>query len=110
MKQADAQAYLNNLGTRGGMTYYMYVDDSNWDDLLDERTFRGLATNNTPESALHATPQGLRYHRSWLVNRGNLNEDDLPLDRTDEVYAKAYFIDGGGHTRLAISNLVVANL
>lgn len=108
MRQADAQGYINNMGTRGAMSYGIWgeepgLDEQRWGDNLI-----GAAANNTPDSALHATPEGLRFHHTVVVSRSVLNEDTGWFDNHDEIYADAVFIDGDGGQRPARSKTITA--
>ncbi len=110
MTQADAQGYLNNMGSQGGMRFNIRGDDFNEEGPRFSQRFYGLTANNSPtDAALHATPEGLRFARSLIVNRSVLNEDVGPIDFTDEIYVAAQFIDGDNGERPSRSNVVSGN-
>lgn len=110
MSRADAQGHLQNAGTAGGMRYIVHGAEpaDRGDDTLYISSIRGPAAGNTVSSALYDTPEGLRYSRSFVVDRSVLDEDGGPLDADDEVYVQAEFIDGAGAGPHTISDVLSA--
>ena len=119
MSQADAQGYINNLTGpwpgnpdmvwTGGMQYHLYGDDTGSNDAGVAYDFQPGASlpGAQPGRYLYAAPDGLRYHREFMVAGSSLNEDRSWYDEQDEIYADAVFLDGDMGARRAYSNVVV---
>jgi hypothetical protein len=111
MSQADAQWHVANLGN-GGVWYDLFGDDPGvGDDNRQGFMSRGASRPaEKPDRYLYAAPDGLRYFRSFLVGDHTLDEDDSWTDDTDEIYARAWFVDRNNqYWWPSTSNVVVRN-
>ena len=114
MSGHDAHGFINNLNTGsvpGGMRYEIYGDDGGSGDgtVTLNRWFAGAGSSG--EGHLYATDTGIHYRRQYTVPKGDLNEDfcynsGCSEGETDEIYARATFVDGDGTNRRQISNVV----
>ncbi|MDQ4116161.1 MAG: hypothetical protein M3235_04285 [Actinomycetota bacterium] len=108
MTQSDAQGFLNNLGSRGGMQYRIM----GWDGLSggEERGttyYSGPSMPGTHAGGwLYAGTEGIHFHREFQVSSSVLNEDTGWFNYDDEIYVRVRFVDGDGGVREAISNLI----
>lgn len=120
MSQADAQGYINNLGTGkraqdgmgpGGIYFHLYGDDSgSYDTIVHTTGFYAGASKpgEQPGRYLYATSEGIAYAAEFFVSASVLNEDTSSFgSQEDEIYADATFVDGDNGLRRAFSNLVV---
>lgn len=110
MSRADAQGHLSTLGADGGTRFVLSSAEapSRGDEIQHVVTSRGLAANSTVSSALDDTAEGLRYFRTFVVDRSVLDVDGGPVDLVDEIYVQAEFIDGDGGIRHATSDVLSA--
>ncbi len=111
MSQADAQWHVANVGN-GGVWYDLFGDDPGvGDDRRMSWIDRGASLPaEKPDRYLYAAPDGLRYFRSFLVGDHTLDEDDSWTDDTDEIYARAWFVDRNNqYWWPSTSNVVVRN-
>ncbi len=109
MSQADAQHHVARLGD-GGVRYEIVHDDHGAGDIVESSWVdRGTSRpGEEPGRSFHATPEGLRFTTSVLVERDALDEDDRWTDRTDEVYVRVSFVDRDGeHWWESASDVVV---
>jgi hypothetical protein len=109
MSQADAQHHVARLGD-GGVRYEIVHDDHGAGDIVESSWVdRGTSRpGEEPGRSFHATPEGLRFTTSVLVERDALDEDDRWADRTDEVYVRVSFVDrDGDHWWESASDVVV---
>jgi hypothetical protein len=109
MNGYDAHGFINNLNTGsvpGGMRFEIYGDDPGEGDrtVTLNRWFAGA---DTKSGGLYATDTGIHYRRDYVVPKSDFNEDHGAFDDTDEIYARATFVDGGGGNRRQYSNAVV---
>jgi hypothetical protein len=101
MEKPDAVGYLNNLSAGcGGMHYILWGDDGNEQYLFD-RNFHGV--HDDVDGFIRATDRGLEYWQQFVVPASVLNEDN---DGTDEVFARARFVDGDCGSRVHNTNVV----
>ena len=110
MTHYDAQGFLNNLGSRGGMQYWIM----GWDGLSGGHQ-RGTTYYSGPSMPathaggwLYAGMEGIHFHREFQVPGSVLNEDTGWFNYDDEIYIQARFVDGDGDVRQAPSNIVQA--
>jgi hypothetical protein len=110
MSQHDAQGFLNNLGSRGGMQYRIM----GWDGLSGSEE-RGTTFSSGPSMPgthaggwLYAGTEGIHFHREFQVPNSVLNEDSgWWQDPADEIWVRVRFVDGDGGVRQISSNLIV---
>ena len=105
---SDAEArrcgYLNNLSAGcGGMHYIVWGDDGGEQYLFD-RNYPGV--HDDVDGFVRATDRGLEYLQQFVVPASVLNED---TDGTDEVFARARFVDGDCGSRVQNTNVVKGN-
>ena len=101
MEKPDAVGYLNNLSAGcGGIHYILFGDDGNEQYLFD-RNYPGV--HDDIDGYLRATDRGLEYLQQFVVPASVVNEDK---DGTDEVFARARFVDGDCGERVQNTNVV----
>lgn len=108
MSRAAALGHLENAGGAGGMRYVLHGAEPS-DRRDDTQYVSSIAgpTTDTVSSSLQGTTDGLRYLRSFVVDRSVLDEDG-GLDVDDEIYVRAEFLDGRGGSRQATSDVLRA--
>jgi hypothetical protein len=111
MSQADAQWHAANLGN-GGVEYDVFSDDPGVGDTMETHWVeRGVSLpGQRPGWYFYAASDGLRFFASTMISKYSLNEDSGWFDDTDEIYARAWFIDrNGAYWWGSTSNVVVRN-
>jgi hypothetical protein len=111
MSQAEARRHVAELGN-GGVEYDVFGDDSGvGDSMILSWVDRGASLpGEKPSRYLYAAPDGLRFFYSSTTRGRYLDEDDSWSDRTDEIYARAWFVDRTNTYRWgSTSNVVTGN-
>lgn len=104
MQKPDAVGFLNNLSAGcGGIHYILWGDDGNEQYLFD-RNYPGV--HDDIDGYIRATDRGLEYQQQFVVPANVVNED---ADGTDEVFARARFVDGDCGSRVQNTNVVKGN-
>lgn len=108
MTQHDAQGFLNNLGSRGGMQYRIMGWD--WPGGNEERGttfYSGPSMPGTHAGGwLYAGTEGIHFHREFQVSSSVLNEDSSWHNYDDEIFVRARFVDGDGGVRQTSSPVI----
>ncbi|OAN40106.1 hypothetical protein [Mycolicibacterium iranicum] len=92
MSEGAAYDRLNHIAAGGGMDYVIYADDPGEGDSMIGSPHGYLGAPGPTGGLVIATPNGIAYMRTISVPRSALNEDE----GTDEIYASARFVQGGG--------------
>lgn len=101
MEKPDAVGFLNNLSAGcGGIHYILWGDDGNEQYLFD-RNYPGV--HDDIDGYIRATDRGLEYQQQFVVPASVVDED---ADGTDEVFARARFVDGDCGSRVQNTNVV----
>lgn len=110
MSRIDADTIIKYMNDQrvGGVTYTLRADDPGADDdVVFERLVTGTGT--MPGGHLLATDDGLKYLKIMLVPREYMDEDNNPLDGTDEIYAQVHLHYATGGDRYGTSPVVSRN-
>ncbi len=92
MSEGSAYDRLNHMSPGGGMDFVIYADDPGEGDTMIGSPHGYIGAPGPPGGAVLATPNGIAYLRTISVPKSALNEDD----GTDEIYASARLVQGGG--------------
>ncbi|MDA2894540.1 hypothetical protein PDG61_26770 [Mycolicibacterium sp. BiH015] len=92
MSEGAAYDRLNHIAAGGGMDYVIYADDPGEGDAMIGSPHGYIGAPGPAGGLVIATPNGIAYMRTISVPRSALDEDD----GTDEIYASARFVQGGG--------------
>ncbi|MDN5930969.1 MAG: hypothetical protein L0I24_07895 [Pseudonocardia sp.] len=110
MTKADAQGFLDNLGSHGGMQFRI----KGWDGFAGSHQL-GTTYYSSPSLPgthaggwLYAGAEGIHFRREYQAPGSVLNEDRSWSNQDDEIYVNVRFVDGDGGVREANSNIVRA--